>query len=470
MYNPGAVSLALRDTRPRDIEQQVRRLQMGTEGHLAERLSELADAASGLIGSSQDCKYKLSWVVQNVLSEVGKAFQVPAIAERAGRSFLLLCRHRPEKKYEPIHTALVELKKAVKMTQRTLDRCFTSGAYVPQDVKSLERLDMAYSPLTLRDFGAPKIPFERNCLPWAKFWLQEARRCVTRGLVGDGEFLYPFSEDGVIPSTTSGLTSIGMDQEEGLFSGSPVPPADGFPYLFIARYAGICWLVRDLAEAFSHVGGSRTRDVAWIIGHQPRAEPQWPCPCSPSRALYRALGGFPPSDGGSLSLLLKLYLLFGGKGREVVREHLEMDGLQRSTAPVFAKGRWQQWDDTALLQYVADGLRQLAKAVRSQKKTDSTTASDTEKEPGFRGPEGPEGPPHKKPRKKRGHPEVSVKETARRQELLDAWEQAHEAGVSRRQFVQDWNEDLPDDKRRTVRDLEKAQDWIRQRRARGKST
>lgn len=83
---------------------------------------------------------------------------------------------------------------------------------------------------------------------------------------------------------------------------------------------------------------------------------------------------------------------------------------------------------------------------------------------------GPEKPPPKKPRRKRGRPEVSPEEAARRKKLVAAWESARETAISRSDFVQDWNEEHPDDTRLTVRALRRAQDWVRQRRNRGQPT
>jgi len=66
-------------------------------------------------------------------------------------------------------------------------------------------------------------------------------------------------------------------------------------------------------------------------------------------------------------------------------------------------------------------------------------------------------------RGKRGRPRFSIKEAKRLQAILDAWQKASGARVSRRQFVTDWNELHPDRKSITVKDLEDIQDWKRKR-------
>lgn len=69
----------------------------------------------------------------------------------------------------------------------------------------------------------------------------------------------------------------------------------------------------------------------------------------------------------------------------------------------------------------------------------------------------------RKRRKKRGRPEASREEAKRRMALLEAWQRAGDAGVTRAQFVEDWNRRNSDRKEITVRDLERAQGWHRQR-------
>ena len=66
-------------------------------------------------------------------------------------------------------------------------------------------------------------------------------------------------------------------------------------------------------------------------------------------------------------------------------------------------------------------------------------------------------------RRRAGRPKVLPRDAKRRLAVLQAWTEAKDAGVSRRDFCEDWNENHPRDKPLTVKDLETFADWARQR-------
>lgn len=70
-------------------------------------------------------------------------------------------------------------------------------------------------------------------------------------------------------------------------------------------------------------------------------------------------------------------------------------------------------------------------------------------------------------RRRAGRPKVAPREAKQRLAVLQAWTKARDAGVSRRGFCEDWNENHPSGKPLSVNGLEKIAGWARQRRIRG---
>jgi len=79
-------------------------------------------------------------------------------------------------------------------------------------------------------------------------------------------------------------------------------------------------------------------------------------------------------------------------------------------------------------------------------------------------------PAKQSPASRRGRPKVSDQEAARRRRIIAAWERAKAAGVSRKEFCNDFSEQHASQGRLTPQKLENIQDWARQRALRKDST